>query len=105
MVCLVNVWYHGEYIRITVIRRYFAEATKCIFWKITMNHCDSDLLTMISNIPLVFLENNRNTHLVAAITMCFNFFLGSEVSELNTCKVQNISVLRIWILYNCITVQ
>jgi hypothetical protein len=39
------VWYHGRYVRITVIYRDFAEATESSFWKIKVDHRDSDILT------------------------------------------------------------
>lgn len=39
-----------------------------------------------------------NTHLVAAIIMCFNFFFGSAISELNTCKAKkNLSLYIVYI--------
>jgi hypothetical protein len=47
-----NVWYHGGYVRVTVTHRDFIEATECSFWKITVDHRDSGIFTVIPNIVI-----------------------------------------------------
>jgi hypothetical protein len=49
---LMYVWYHGEYVRITVIHRDFAEATECRFCKIIIGHRDFKISTVIPDIDL-----------------------------------------------------
>jgi hypothetical protein len=46
---LVCVWYHGRYVRITVIHRDFPKATKCSFCKIMVGHRDFNTFTVIPN--------------------------------------------------------
>ncbi|MCI09589.1 hypothetical protein A2U01_0030676, partial [Trifolium medium] len=50
----VYVWYYGDYAKTTVIHRDFAEATERSFWKITVDHRDSDMSTVIPNIGSIF---------------------------------------------------
>jgi hypothetical protein len=50
---LVYTWYNGKYNRIMVVHRDFAEAAKCSFWKITLDHRHFDISTVIPNIHLV----------------------------------------------------
>jgi len=42
----MHVCYHNDYPIITIIYCDFAEATKCSFWKITMDCRDSDIFTL-----------------------------------------------------------
>jgi hypothetical protein len=59
---LAYIWYHGGYVRITVTHCNFTETTECSFWKITVDHRDSSISTMIPKIYLHcwFLEECRN---------------------------------------------
>jgi hypothetical protein len=41
------VWYHDEYVRITVAHCDFTEVTECSFWKIMVDHRNSDISTVI----------------------------------------------------------
>jgi hypothetical protein len=50
---LIYIWYHGWYVRITVIHRNFSKTTLCNFCKIMASHFDSDIFILIPNINLI----------------------------------------------------
>jgi hypothetical protein len=50
LIASAYVWYHGECVRITMTTYHdFADATLCSFWKIIVDHRDSDISTVIPN--------------------------------------------------------
>jgi hypothetical protein len=51
---LAYVWYHSEYVRITVTHRDFTKATLCSLCKITVSHHDSGISIVIPNTPHFF---------------------------------------------------
>jgi hypothetical protein len=48
------VWFHGRYVRITVIYRDSPKATLFSFCKMTVNRRDSEIFIVIANIGLFF---------------------------------------------------
>jgi hypothetical protein len=54
----VYVWYHGVYVRIKVTHRDSTETTECNFCKITVNHRDSNISTVIPNTHYIILKMN-----------------------------------------------
>jgi hypothetical protein len=69
-----NFWYHGEYVRITVIYRDFSKVRLCSFCKTTVNHCDSNIPTMIPNIGC-------STHYYTNIPKHESFFLQANINH------------------------
>jgi hypothetical protein len=81
-----SVWYHGGYMIITVIHLDFSKATLNSFCKITVNHRDSGVLTVIPNIHLVFFcccliyEHKKRTPFVIT---CYSLSLSMTYHHLN----------------------
>jgi hypothetical protein len=52
--------YHDKYV--TIIYNDYVEVTKCIFYKIIVNHFDYDIHIVISNINLIYSNFNRKRY-------------------------------------------